>query len=154
MSHLIGRGRLLVALAATGLSQAEAARYLDVTPRSVSRWLDGSSPVPAGALRELEALADRIAETACRAAEAVREMGAGRPAIAVYRDDADMLAPILPTASAHRAMVAQTIRHLGGAAVPVLFDPDAYRHWLAGRADTTATRAAWAAMQAGEPSCR
>jgi len=52
----MAHARLAILLDATGLSQAEAARFLGVQDRTLRRWLAGARATPADVIERLAAL--------------------------------------------------------------------------------------------------
>lgn len=122
-------------LARTGLSQAEAARYLDVTPRTVARWLHGAT-YPSGApiapspqhWQALQRLLDRQRTASEAATRMIRRdltaASSGQPAavlLVVPADDDAARARGWPSRGAHLALLARVVDRLESAGVPIRF---------------------------------
>jgi len=104
-------------LAASGLSQREAAAYLDVNYNRVRDWTIGRYNPPAGVVDELLELVRRQSQAAQAGAAQIKSIVAerGQPEeieIGVAVDDHEAQSIGWPTASAHRVVVGLTIAEL------------------------------------------
>jgi len=144
------------------------AEMLGVEDRTVRRWRAGQRRIPAGVAEELARLEAEIDRIAGEHVASVKQLAAdqgGLPsavALLLYRDSADVeqWQPGFVqsfgwpgAASLHAAVVTRVRRDLMrfGIAIRVVWmDSERYAAWLAetGAADSPATRAAWAAIEA------
>jgi len=142
------------------LSQAEAASICGVADRTWRRWESGRVAVPEDALGIIRDLArwreDAIARMLDMIEQAERAHGipAERITLVWYRSAEDFASAPGRGPDArilwrpHQSAVAAVAVSEGARLVP--FDAVAYRAWLAGRPDSDAMRAEWAASaQAG-----
>lgn len=140
-----------------GLSARALADHLGLAEeRTVRRWEDGTRRVPPGVAAELRRLDALVERMVAQGLATWRARAPGAPVVLLrYRSDADLAerdpaaARDLGGAATHGAAVrrlAEAIRRAGGHARIVWFDAEAYDAWRGARRDTSALRAAWAAL--------
>jgi hypothetical protein len=135
---------LLVILDQTGLTQAEAARYCGIEPRSISRYLNLDRAIGPDVAQRLLDLRREQDQAAAVILERWKRRGKPDTVMVVYREqDHDPKWTGWPTSGVHVALV----RRLMSSGMPVtvhLFDPTDYTTWRRGRTDTEERRTAWA----------
>lgn len=106
-----------------GLDQSALADYLDVSARTVRRWIAGATPVPDGVRSEIETLENYTDAAVCGVVAELREACA--PSVTVYGEDdpewgdiAASLAIERPVpARWWRMVVARAVREVPGVAI-------------------------------------
>lgn len=96
-----------------GLSQREAADFLDVPVNTVKKWWQGTRPANDGVLSELAGLAEKI-DVAVTESLKVIDGQAGTPGqgiieLGVVSDDAEAQTLGWPCVGAHRAVIGQIV---------------------------------------------
>jgi len=145
---------------AVGLSVPDLAALAGVQERTVRYWESGRTAVPDDVQALVLRLDDLLAQQAQHAVAVVREqaqaMGSMPESITLlrYRETDDLwhyrpdFRPLPVTT--HAALLARCRAALADLHVQtriVYMEPQQYQQWLAGRADSEAMRAAWAAEQ-------
>ena|ERR1041384_6133453 len=132
---------LAVLLAATGLTQTDAAKLLGVAGRTMRRWVEGRAIPPASVFDRLAALARALDQAADAKVRWMDPPGGTPPAMVVYRRNRD-LPPSCGwrTAGCHLAMVRRIVERRPDVRL-VSYQRWPYRRWLGDRADTEEKRA-------------
>lgn len=140
-----------------GLTIPWVADNAGVKLRTVQYWEAGRMSVPADVVNMLDHIDQRLNISVAQAIAYIDEMTIqhGTPVeitLVRYRNDTDLwrfrpdMKPL--PATTHAAMLSRLRRVLWSKSIPSVIefmDPNEYREWLAGRPDTEAKRAAWAA---------